>query len=441
MHLTGLTVTGRQHFFWGEMMKKTDSLAILIALTLTQIGFAGSHEQNTQQNAGQGVHSVSSGVSADTSETSEANNAFAFQLYDQIRHDNPQDNQLFSPVSAFLALAMVYNGADAKTKTQIAQTLNVDGLTVDQLNHGAASIIRRLQKNDPDFTLQIANAIYADQKFKLDPNFLKRVGKAYLAQIKTKDFGLKKTVTDINDWVKKNTNNKIDSIIDSLNKSDKMVLLNATYFNSKWDSPFKTNEVPTPFHQPDGSVDKVKSMHKTEAYRFLSQDGYQAVELPYGQQGRASMVVVVPNKGTPLRAWEQGMNGTRWDNLDQALSAKTPERASVTMPKFSYTEKTDLTAPLSDAMPLAFTDYANFSKLGTPALKIGQALQKTYIDVNEKGTEAAAVTGLVMRSLAMGLPERIPSIEIDRPFFYAIKDNQTGAILFMGSVSKPKPKQ
>lgn len=379
---------------------------------------------------------------ADLSELVAGNTAFGFDLYAQLRS---QDGNLFmSPYSISSALAMVYAGAKGGTEQEIASTLHYSlpqaklHPAFDALDLALAS--RGADADPGSFRLRVANAAWAQKGYSFLPVYLDTLAVSYGAGINLLDFAgdLEASRTTINRWVSQQTEGKIPELFEpgTLDANTKLALTNAIYFKADWDQPFDPDLTSDgAFHTLDGSTVTVPLMtHEShgqlEPVAFADEPDWKAVALPYeGQQ--LSMVIIVPAEGT-FSSFESGFDAPK---LAQVLGTLQPGGATVVLPKFHFDSSFDLADTLAAmGMPSAFGDGADFSGMtGAKDLEIQTVVHKAFVAVDEKGTEAAAATGVGMRDAAA----MVPTIDVTRPFLFAIRDVATGTVLFLGRVVDP----
>ncbi|MDR3577726.1 MAG: serpin family protein [Anaerolineaceae bacterium] len=387
---------------------------------------------------------------SDQDALSAGNRAFSADLYQKLRSGS--GNLFFSPYSISLALAMTYGGAQAETASQMATAMHFT-LPADKLHPAFNALDQYLQAqggtgsnqqptptsgSGQDFQLAIANAIWGQKGFDFLPAYLDLLSQNYGAGLRLVDFSTapepaRKT---INDWVSQQTKNKIQDLFPqgTIDSNTRLVLANAIYFKASWSSPFEeSNTQNGPFHLLNGTTVNVPLMVSGHtANSFEKGDGFQAVGLPYLGEN-VEMVVVVPDEGT-FSAFEASLDAAK---LDQILKGLNGAEVDLTLPKF----KTESSFSLSDTlasmgMPDAFNaDKADFSGMdGKKDLSISQVLHKAYVNVDEKGTEAAAATGVAMTASAVFNP---PILKVDRPFVFFIYDQKSGTILFAGRELNP----
>ena len=366
-----------------------------------------------------------------------ANTQFGFKLFDEIRKTEQDKNIFISPLSVSLALAMTLNGAAGETEQAMTNTLQLQGLDSEAINVGYAGLRQTLLTSDPKVTLTIANSLWARQGMSFKQDFLQRNIRFFGAEISTLDFNDPSASKTINQWVDTNTNGKIQKIVgDRINPNTVLFLINAIYFKGTWQrefDPSRTQE--DPFHLANGDVKQVPMMRQQHRYPYYRGENFQAISLAYGD-GEMSMYIFLPDRESNLNNFLRDLNAERWEHW---MSQFHGQDVSLVMPKF----KLEYGRTLNDAlkvlgMDIAFQgDLANFSRMASAPLYIENVLHKTFVEVNEEGTEAAAATSIGI-SITSVPPPPIP-FTIDRPFFLAIRDNQTKTVLFMGVVVDPAP--
>jgi serpin B len=334
---------------------------------------------------------------------------------------------------------MAYNGADGDTKTEMENAMHLNGLTAEQINASYEMLIGALQSLDEDVVFEIANAIYYANSFSVKPGFLDINRKSYDAEVSGLNFSSPTAVETINGWVAAKTHNKIQSIIDNLSPGDRMVLLNAIYFNGIWTNVFDEDGTKMrPFIKQNGEEKETPMMHREGTAEYTYNSLFKAVKLPYGN-GQYNMIVMLPGAGKNSQNIIDELTSENWKDWDQQF--EETEHVIVTMPRFKFAFKMNLNNLLKEmGMLQAFQPHsANFSKISDEDLYISLVRHKSFIDVNENGTEAAAVTAIVIRATSAG-PDEIQKIyfTVNKPFVFAITEKDTGAILFIGEVQNPE---
>ena len=365
----------------------------------------------------------------------EPNNELAFNLLTQVEPN--EDNNLFiSPSSLFMALSMTYNGADGETKEEIAKTLQASGIDVKDLNKANASLISKLHHHS-DIELDIANSVWVNDEFSLEEDFQKNTQDHFNAEVEEFNITDSDSSKRINQWVEDATNNKITDIVEApLDEKLVALLINAIYFKGDWKYEFDSELTETrPFQISEGETINVSLMRLEEELNYMENEHVQAVELPYNDED-LSMHVFLPKENYNLEELKEDLTYEKWIEWQESFD----ETEGVLMlPKFELDYEVILNDTLVElGMATAFDEeHANFSKMvqGEDRLWIDKVKQKSYIKVNEEGTEAAAATSVEMKTVSANLDAF--QMVVDRPFFLTITDNETGVILFMGAISYP----
>ncbi|MCG6186055.1 serpin family protein [Maribellus maritimus] len=371
-----------------------------------------------------------------TAQLLEAENNFGFELFQNIyAFETQSDNIMVSPLSVSLALAMTYNGANGETKTAMEKTLKVYGLTSEAINTSYQTLIDGLKSLDKKVLLEIANAIYYREGFDVEQDFISTNKEYYNADVEAQDFSSPSALETINGWVAEKTHDKIDKILDEISPEQAMFLINAIYFKGMWASEFdKDKTTKDPFYLDNGSTIQTDFMNQTQTVEMASNNLFSAIQLPYGK-GKYNMLVFLPETDKTLQDIVDKLDKDNWETWMQSF-AET-EDVIISLPKFKYKYEIKLNDVLSEmGMGVAFTDAADFTGMNKNGqLKIDFVKHKTFIEVNEEGTEAAAVTSVGIETTSMPL---YVEFNANRPFFYAITEKDTKAILFMGTVKKPQ---
>ncbi len=382
-------------------------------------------------------------VAAETLETLAAgNSAFAFDLYQAL---DKEGNLFYSPHSISLALAMTYAGAEGDTEQQMAEVMRFD-LPQTRLHPAFNALDLALTRTDDEmgdgteerFQLNVANAIWGQQGYDFLSDYLDLLARNYGAGLRVLDFEAapEEARETVNEWVSQETEGKIKDLIPrgGINPLTRLVLTNAIYFNAAWRHPFEKEQTEDgPFYPLAGGEVTVPMMQQTEKFGYVKGEGFQAIELPY-VGGRTSMLILLPDAGA-FEAFETSLDAERMGAVVQGIERRN---MVLTMPKFTFETRLDLAQILADmGMESAFDPgAANFSGMnGDRELFIQGVLHKAFVAVDEAGTEAAAATGVVVGITAM--PEEPIEVTVDRPFIFAIRDIETGAILFLGRVTNP----
>jgi serpin B len=361
-------------------------------------------------------------------------NAFGLQLVGRVASADGRPNVILSPLSASMALGMTLNGAGSTTLDAMRSTLGFGSLSQEEINASYRDLIDLLTDLDPAVRFEIANAIWANEDVPFHDAFFQDVAAAFDALAESHDFGDPATLEAINDWVSEHTGGLIDSILDDLDPALVMLLVNAIYLDAAWTLQFDPQDTQSAlFTREDASAVSVDMMSLSEAQLpYASTPNYDAVELPYGGQA-FSMVVVVPSGGASVRDFLGGLDVAAWDALIGSLAVR--ELSRVALPKFTLTYDGYLNeALIAMGMDVAFGPGADFTRMSPigDQLCISFVRQKTFIEVDERGTRAAAVT-----AVGVGVTSAPPGFVADRPFVFAIRERLSGTILFAGLVGDP----
>lgn len=367
-----------------------------------------------------------------------ASTKFGFKLYAEIAKQDAGKNVFISPASIASALAMTYIGAVGETKEAMARVLETQGMTHAELNQAYAQLKAALESPDPNVQLSIANSLWAKKGITFNPEFLQRNKQFYGAEVTALDFGDPGAPKTINSWVAGKTKGKIDKIVDNIDPQSILFLINAIYFKGKWADEFDKAKTREEAFTTAGSQQKRHPMmHQSGKYRYNEGSDFQAVSLPYAA-GRVSMYIFLPAKGTSLAEFQKKLTATTWEAWMKEFR-ETP--GDIAVPRFKIEYEIGLNDALKAlGMGVAFDpDRANFTGIvqGAENAFISRVKHKTFAEVNEEGTEAAAATSVEMSVTSAMRPQKSFRMIIDRPFFCTIRDNKTGTVLFMGSINDP----
>ncbi|MBD2742138.1 serpin family protein [Coleofasciculus sp. FACHB-1120] len=365
-----------------------------------------------------------------------ANTKFGFKLFKEILKEDSGKNIFVSPSSVAIALSMTYNGASGDTQQAMTKTLELQGLSLQEVNQANDALKTLLENPDPQVQLTIANSLWAKKGVSFNPEFLQKNRQFYQAKIAGLDFTNPSAPSDINNWVKQNTGGKIKSIINEIPSDQVLFLINALYFKGTWTKKFDQKQTTTePFYLADGTQKQHPMMSQRDKYKYYENDQFQAVSLPYGK-GKLSLYIFLPKENFKLTNFYQQLNTENWE---QWMTQFKKKPGFIQMPRF----KMDYDIELNDAltalgMEVAFDSKANFTQMSSIPLQLNQVKHKTFVEVNEAGTEAAAVTAVGVVTTSAPMAEEPFEMIVNRPFFACIRDNQTGTVLFMGSIVEPK---
>jgi len=366
----------------------------------------------------------------------QGNAAFAFALLRNTCGSGKTENIFVSPLSVSVALSMALNGAAGKTAEEMAGVLGVSEVTLDELNRSMADLETALENADSAVALTVANSLWSRKGFELRPDFLRKNTEFYRAETASLDFSDPGAPGVINGWVNKSTRGLIDKIVDSVSRETMLYLINAIYFKGRWQAEFDPSLTQDGvFHPAGGGEKQVPMMNQFGSFRYGEDPALQVVRLPYGG-GRMAMYVFLPRTadglGDLLRALDERSLG-EW-------AGKLRSRAGdVSIPRFKIAYECALKPALQTiGMRTAFTGgEADFSNMAEGDLYISEVKHKAVVDVNEEGTEAAAVTSVEIKATSVEAPMDRFAFVADRPFFFVIRDDATGALLFMGTLYDP----
>ncbi len=367
----------------------------------------------------------------------EADNAFGLELLREVNAELDEGkNLMISPLSVSLALAMVYNGADGDTKTQMETILHKAGLTSEQINQAYKTLVAALGSHDPKVELSIANAIFYRDDFTVKPDFISTNQNDYDAEVEALNFNNEDaTLSRVNGWVQDKTRDKIESIIDKVSVNDVMYLINAIYFNGKWTYQFKKGDTSNrPFYTEDGGELQVPTMMlEPTTLHYTSTSSFELLELPYGSE-KYSMLLFLPKAD---HSTNEVIDNLTPSALDGWLENMKKSNLKVYLPKFEFEYDNSLVDNLqalgmTDAFTPGLSDFSGIADRSD--LYISEVKHKTFVKVDEEGTEAAAVTGVTIGFTSIGAD---PVFRVDRPFVFAIREKDTNAFLFLGKVINP----
>jgi serine protease inhibitor len=367
----------------------------------------------------------------------QANDQFAFDfLHAALEADQTTSNKLISPLSIYLALSMVENGAGSGTRDSIEEALRVENINIDVLNQTSLALIQGLPMVDPQVTLSIANSIWYNQNIQPLPGFLNLIQEYYLAKIAPLNFSDPNSVNTINQWISDNTQQKITQVLNSVSPNDLMYLINALYFKGNWKYAFDPTKTTSHFFylsHIDSISTPFMTLHST--LNYFRNDSVQMLQLPYGGGDFNMFVLSAPNNGS-LTDLAESLNPSMFSNWKSQLN---PQDIQLSLPKFKYGYSIDdMEPPLAEmGMGIAFSKGADFSNMYNIPAYINKAIHKTFIDVDETGTEAAAVTVVGITASDVGANQPIPVI-FNQPFAYVIQDISSGTLLFIGLLYNPQ---
>jgi serpin B len=409
-------------------MKTTIILTIFIALFCLQC----SRENNPIDSHDKNV--------LDLNETEklvvQSSNDFGLKLFKKIVQAEGDSNIFISPLSVSMALGMTLNGAAGTTYDAMQSTLGWQSLSEEEINNSYRNIINLLIALDPKIVFEIANSIWYRQNFQVEQDFIDLNKVFFNAEVTALDFSQPSAVEIINDWVNQKTHGKIEKIIERIEASVVMFLINAIYFKGAWSFEFDEQlTYDDNFNLPDGSSKLCRMMNQKWEHYYFNNDDFQAIDLPYGD-GNFRMTVFLPKHGMDIDVVINSFTSANWN---QWTSSFEKDSVNIFLPKFKIEYKIKLNDVLSElGMRIAFNaSEANFTRIRkSGGLWIDKVLHKTFVEVNEEGTEAAAVTVVVIRELSTGGEEEIV-MRVDRPFVFTLREATSNTILFMGKIVDP----
>jgi serpin B len=363
---------------------------------------------------------------------SATNTGFGLELLREVAPSAGVPNILLSPLSVSLALGMTANGARGETYDAMRSTLGYGGLSEAALNEAYRGLIDQLRARGRNVEWQLANSVWHERTFPVEATFLDALRTNFDAEARGLDFSSADAPRTISRWAEDKTGGRIKDLIQSIDPLEIMFLVNAVYFKAPWTTPFEEGATRDgPFRLDAGGTVTARLMSGDATRPYLTDSEVEAVELLYGDSA-FGMVLVRPVEGT-VAELVSALTAARWQAW---MSALAPGRVWLTLPKFRFDFETQLKAPLvAMGMGIAFTplaaDFGRITK-ARDDLYISRVVHKSFIDVHEKGTEAAAAT-----AVGVGVTSLPPSLTFDRPFLFAIRERSSGTILFLGVLGDP----
>jgi serine protease inhibitor len=401
------------------------------ALLLIAMVFLGCREQSTDPSSSTEHSSVRDLTVLEKSVVS-SDNSFGVKLFSRINTVDQNKNVFISPFSVSMALGMALNGADGATLDSMKQVLEHANFTMQEINESYENISSILTHLDPKVVFQIANSVWYRNGFHVYPAFFNNCHEYFDAEIDSLDFSSPGAVQAINDWVNSKTHGKITTILTQIPPEMVMYLINAIYFKGVWTYQFDpASTMDASFISSTGSTVSCKMMSQKATYAYRATDQAQIIDLPYSDR-LFSMTIILPAKGTNIDQFAAEFTQQQYSTFVNSLDSAEVE---LYLPKFKVEYEKKLNDELSAmGMGIAFSNFANFSRIADVPLAISEVKHKTYVEVNEEGTEAAAVTSIGISLTAM---PSIPQMLIDRPFIFIIREHTSGTILFIGKIVNP----
>ncbi len=409
---------------------------LIIVLTgMAAFGLTGSCSEN--DNTIQDMTPKTIRLTAAAPQAITSSNNFGIDLFTKVAQAENK-NLMLSPLSASTALTMLLNGCAGDTYKQLKGTLNYpSGMTIGDINEAYKSLVDQLLNADPKVKLALANAIFYRNGFTVKDPFMAVMDDDYSAEIKGLDFSAPSALTTINKWASDNTNKKIQKVLDNIDGDAVMFIMNALYFNGDWSHQFdKSKTLDRPFYPDGGNTVNVSTMNGEVGSKAVYGNGWKAIEMPYGRTN-FTMVVIVP--GGTLNTFNVSFTPESWNQLTSDLDEIADfDKLTVIMPKFKFDYEKYLNDQLqSMGMVDAFNPYkANLSGISDQSIYVDFVKQNTFVEVDEEGTEAAAVTTIGIKLTSM--PSQPDQFIIDKSFIFAIRERTTNTLLFIGQVIDPR---
>lgn len=374
-------------------------------------------------------------LTAQEAQVVEAETDFGLDLFRRVRADEGNENVFLSPLSVSMALGMTMNGADSTTYDAMRETLGFSDMSEPEINEAYRDLIDLLVDLDPKVTVEIANSIWHRDTFAVEEDFLDTNREHFDATVGAIDFDSNEAVETMNGWVEDETNGLIDQIVEPpIDALTMMYLINAVYFKGDWTHQFDPDDTERePFTRPDSSTVTVDMMKQTEVtLPYLQTDRFQMVDVPYGDS-LYSMTVLLPHEEEDLASVTASLTASNWQGWIDKLHSR---EVNLHLPKFDLEYEKTLNEILAAmGMEEAFNPVtANFRRINPnhDDLHISEVAHKTFLSVDEEGTEAGAAT-----SVGVSLTSAPPTVRVDRPFLLAIREQHSGTLLFIGQVTDP----
>jgi len=423
-----------------EMKTKRERLIILlVAVAVSLIGYS-SLIYVPQYYRGLAYATSDEKASSVEMELVAANTRFAINIFKELVTEDDGKNIFISPFSISTALTMIYNGAEDSTKEAMAETLGFNDMELGKINQDYLNLLESLEKADRQVSLEVGNSVWMDKEFepRVYPTFTETISTYYKGDIYARNFESTDTVEEINGWISDNTDGKIDRMVEVIDPDLVMFLINAIYFKGDWATKFDESRTSEgDFFLPDGSVVRPDIMSTSGEFSYYSDENFKAARLPYGRD-KIAMYIFLPGKGVSLESFIISLNHTTFD--DYIIRLLPVSDLNVKLPKFKleYGTKRLNNALKKLGMGVTFDMHsANFSGIASVDqgnLYIDFVDHKAFIEVNEQGTEAIAATVV---AVAVESEPQETTFYVNRPFFYVIRDDRPGSILFMGKIENP----
>jgi serine protease inhibitor len=363
-------------------------------------------------------------------------NDFGIRIFKDINSASSNENIFISPLSISMALGMTYNGSAGTTKTAFEHTLGFDGMSPIDINVTYKTLLDYFPTCDNKVTLDIANSIWYRQTFNVTQGFIDTNKKYFNAEVSALNFDDADAAKGIiNKWVSDKTNNKIPTIINEITSDNVMFLINAVYFKGLFKMSFdKSKTIDETFYLANNTTKQVQMMNQVSSQLYFANNTFSSIELAYGN-ARYNMEIFLPKSGFTVEDIINELSVSNWNNWLNSYSLQ--KEVHIGLPKFKFSYEETLNNTLTKlGLGVAFTDQADFTNINPAGqLYISKVLHKTYVDVNEEGTEAAAVTSVGMSTTSTGNDTQY--FIVDRPFLFVLSEKESKSILFIGKVMEP----
>ena len=412
-------------------MLKKSFLTVLILGVLILLQCSKDNPFDTDKNLDPSTKELPRTLSQAEEKLIASDNKFGLKLFKEISNQENNKNLFISPLSVSMALGMTYNGSNGTTEEAMRNTLEYGDMTKEDINESYKSLIELLLGLDPLVQMEIANSIWYRQGFTVENEFIDLNTTYFDAEVTELDFSDPNAPDVINNWIKNKTHEKIEGIIDYIPFYAVMYLIDAIYFNGTWKYEFDPeNTKDDNFTLTTGSKTSCRMMNLTGSLHYKETNLFQAVELPYGD-GYYSMTVFLPKQGVGIDEMISGVTQEDW------VEGFSEANVDLYLPKFKLEYEIELTDVLTAlGMEIAFSETADFTGINDiGGLLISKVKHKTFVDVNEEGTEAAAVTAVEVSFTSIG--DGSITMNVNRPFLFTIRETNSGTILFMGKIVEP----
>lgn len=363
-----------------------------------------------------------------------SSNIFSFDIFNLILNNKgDSENLMISPMSISYALSMTLNGAAGETRIAMMEALRTGNLSMEEINNSYKDLSEKVTTVDKRVKMSIANSVWVEDRLNVKQDFIDVLVEYFKAEGLQFDINDPDIVDKVNKWISDNTNGKIEEMIDEIPDDVVMLLINAIYFNGKWRYQFNEDDTKDlPFYLPEGGSVDVDMMYQKNNFKVFNSQKLSMVELPYGQ-GNFVMNVILPADGLDAA---DILNEITENGFNKMLDSAYEKEINIFMPRFKYEYKLELSNVLSAmGMGIAFGGTADFSNIADAGLAISKVLHQTFIDNKEEGTEAAAATVVMIELTSM--PPDPQTINLNKPFYYIIRESSTGSIIFMGLTGNP----